>query len=99
MAIFYYINNFIVRKNIIIFKSQNEIGFNSIIKKYYVNINSNDASSARYFIYYKKILNIVLKIRPITIQLIISIKQYLQLYSKLLIIKKTRLITHNINTQ
>ena len=33
MAIFYYINHFIVRKNIIIFKSQNEIGFNSIIKK------------------------------------------------------------------
>ena len=53
MAIFYYINNFIVHKNIIIFKSQNEIGFNSIIKKYYVNINSNDASSTLYFKYYK----------------------------------------------
>ena len=89
MAIFYYISHFIVRKNIIIFKSQNEIGFNSIKKKYVnINSNSNDASSTRYFKYYKKILNIVLKIRPITIQLIISIKQYLQLYSKLKLLKK-----------
>ena len=38
MTIFYYINHFIVRKNIIIFKSQNEIGFNSIIKKIIMSI-------------------------------------------------------------